>query len=31
MGAQLLLDAGSLSVLRPEHAVPSIALWNRVP
>lgn len=31
MGAQLLLDAGSLSVLRPEHNVPSIALWNRVP
>lgn len=31
MGAQLLLDAGSLSVLRWEHAAPSIALWNRVP
>jgi probable phosphoglycerate mutase len=31
MGAQLLLDAGSLSVLRYEHAVPSIGLWNRVP
>ena len=31
MGAQLLLDAGSVSVLRHEHAEPSIALWNRVP
>jgi probable phosphoglycerate mutase len=31
LGAQLLLDAGSVSVLQHEHAVPAIRVWNHGP
>jgi probable phosphoglycerate mutase len=31
LGAQLLLDAGSISVLEHEHAVPAMRVWNHGP
>ena len=31
MGAKLLLDAGSLSVLGDDRGVPAVRSWNRVP